>query len=91
MDSSIELCPEVISPSTGIFSPGLTRKICSNWMSATEIFFSTPFSTRLASAGESFISSLIAEFVLECAFASISCPNSTSVKITATDSKYSAT
>jgi hypothetical protein len=50
-------------------------------------FFSSPF-TKVASVGDSLISSFIAPLVRACAFASNNLPNNTKVRITVTASKY---
>jgi len=70
MDSSIEVFPSVIEPSTGILSPGLTLSISPKAISSILICSSTPFFTLIASLGANFSNSLTAEFVLLCAFAS---------------------
>ena len=87
IDSSMELLPSVIIPSTGILSPGLTLNKSPTLISSIEISTSSPFSILMALFGANFKSSFTALLVLLCALASSNCPNKTKVKITVDASK----
>ncbi len=91
IDSSMALCPSVITPSTGILSPGLTLRMSPITISSIPTSVSSPSSTLQALFGASFKSSFMAAFVLLWARASRSCPKSTRVRITVAASKYTCT
>ena len=92
MDSSTLLAPSRTTPSTGIFSPGRTRRRSPGftWSSGTSI--SVP-SSRISRAvfGARPSSALIAAPVRLRARSSITWPSRTSVVIAAAASKYTAT
>ena len=92
IDSFTALLPLVTMPSTGIFSPGLTRKISPGLTSSRAISSSCPSSrTILAVFGASPSNSLIAALVWLRARNSSTWPSRTRVVITAAASKYTAT
>ena len=63
IDSSILLSPSVISPSTGILSPGFTLSKSPSFISCIDITLSPVFSTMVASEGASLRSSFKAPLV----------------------------
>ena len=87
MLSSTMAVPEVSTPSTGIFSPGFTTRIFATFTSSRGISSSCPLRITRATGGTRLSRDLIAELVLLCARSSSTCPNSTSVRITADASK----
>jgi hypothetical protein len=92
IDSSIELWPSTISPSTGSFSPGLTRSRSPGWSASSDTSSSLPSrAIRFAFGGASSSSARIAPEVRLLALSSSTWPSSTSVVMTAAASKYTAT
>ena len=91
IDSSIVDSPSFMLPSTGIFSPGLTRNKSPFRIESIATSCSLPSMIFVALFGASFNSSLIALLVFPCALASKSWPNKTSVSITVEASKYTYT
>ena len=89
MDSSTWLAPSSTLPSTGTFSPGLTRSRSPTWTEASGTCSSLPsWFTRHARLGASFSSSRIAWLVWPMARVCSTSPSNTSVTITAAASKY---
>ena len=86
-DSLTAVVPSIISPSTGIFSPGLTTKISPFFTASTEISCSTPSLTTVAVFGASCIRLFKASVVLPFECASSIFPTVISAKIMAADSK----
>ena len=91
IDSSTELPPSVSRPSTGIFSPGRTRRTSPCRTSSSGTSRSWPARTTRATGGASESSSRMAAPVRCLARSSSTCPSSTSVMITAAASKYTGT
>ena len=90
MDSSTLVVPSIISPSTGMRSPGRTRMISPTTSSSTSTCFSLPsFATTHAVSGASPMSFAMASPVRDFARCSRYLPNMTRVMITPADSKYS--
>ncbi len=88
MDSSIEVFPSMMTPSTGTFSPGLTRMTSPTWTSSMGISSSQPSRMTLAVLAWSPMSFLMASDVLPFATASRYLPSRISVMIMADASKY---
>ena len=88
IDSSIAVLPSITSPSTGSFSPGLTKIISPTITSSIGITTSLPSLINVAVLGASPINFLIACDVFPLEIASKYLPNVIKVKITAADSKY---
>ena len=86
--SSMTALPSFITPSTGIFSPGLTRRISPALTCSRGISTSFPLVTSLATGGTRFNKALMAELVFPCAFNSRTWPIRTRVIMTAEASKY---
>ena len=86
-DSLTAVVPSIISPSTGMFSPGLTTKMSSFRTASTEISCSTPSFTTVAVFGASCIRLFKASVVLPFECASSIFPTVISAKIMAADSK----
>jgi len=87
IDSSTELRPSVILPSTATFSPGRTRRMSPPWTSSSGTSRSCPSRTIRAVGGASESNSRMAAPVLRRARNSRTCPRRTSVTITAAASK----
>ena len=87
MDSSTDVKPSVISPSTGIFAPGFTSTMSFSSTSSIDISISFPFLITVAVFGASPISFLIASEVLPFDTASMDLPRSMSVIMTPAVSK----
>ncbi len=87
MDSSTEECPSITTPSTGIFSPGLTRTRSPMRTSSISTSISRLSRMMCAVFGRSPISFLMASLVRPFARASRNLPNLISVMITAAVSK----
>ena len=87
IDSSTELSPSVSQPSTGIFSPGRTRRVSPTRTSSSGTSRSMPSRTTRASGGASDMSARMAAPVRCRARSSSNCPSSTSVMIMAAASK----
>ena len=88
IDSSMLLLPSCTSPSTGILSPGRTRRRSPSETSSSESSSSLPSSAmRRAVGGASSSSARMAPEVWLRALSSSTCPSSTSVVITAAASK----
>ena len=87
MDSSIDVCPSMTRPSTGIFSPGRTRTMSFN--KTCSIAISTSFLSRTTRAVFTCnpIKRLIASLVLPRAFTSNANPKSINPMIIAVASK----
>ena len=90
IDSSTDVMPSTTSPSTGIFSPGLTTTMSPTSTSSIEISISLLFLMIIAVLGASPISFLIASEVFPFVTDSKYLPKVISVKITPADSKYIA-
>ena len=88
IDSSIEVLPSIISPSTGNFSPGFTKITSPTITSSIGILNSFPSLMIVAVLGANPISFLIASEVLPFDTASKYFPKVINVKITTADSKY---
>ena len=88
IDSSIDVLPSITSPSTGNFSPGLTKIISPTITSSIGTSISRPSRSINAVFGANPINALIACDVLPFETASKYFPNVIKVKITAADSKY---
>ena len=86
-DSFTALPPSVITPSTGILSPGLTTKISPFFTRFTATVFSSPSFTITAVLGARSISPLSASVVFPLECASSIFPTVISVRIIAADSK----
>ena len=87
-DSSSEERPSRMTPSTGTFSPGRTRKRSPTWSASISTSCSAPSaSTRRAVFGASCSSALIAPDVASRARSSSTWPSSTSTVMTAAASK----
>ena len=86
IDSSTVLCPSVITPSTGIRSPGLTKMTSPTATCAISTNFSLPSFNTTAFFGAKANNSLIASEVLPLLMASKVLPSVINVKITAADS-----
>src|SRR6266498_4365198 len=92
IDSSTEVAPSSTMPSTGIFSPGRTRRRSPTFTRSRGTSVSVPSSrSSRAVLGASPNNALIALLVLLRARSSNTWPSSTSVVITAAASKYTAT
>jgi len=92
MDSSTALDPSTTTPSTGTFSPGLTRSRSPTCTCVSGTSSSLPSAAmRRAVLGASPSSDLIAIEVCERAFSSRTWPSRVSEMITAAASKYTAT
>ena len=92
MDSSTELLPSSTAPSTGIFSPGRTRRVSPGLTCSRGISSSVPLSrTMRAVLGASPNNILMAALVRLRARSSSTCPNNTSAVMTAAASKYTGT
>ena len=92
MDSSKALLPSVTTPSTGTFSPGLTRSrspTCTWLKSMSSSAPSAPM--RRAVLGDKPSKDLIAAEVCERALSSSNCPSKVSEMMTTAASKYTAT
>ena len=87
MDSSTNEWPSVNTPSTAIFSPGLTLKISPRPTSSIAISCSTPSRITRAVRGCKPISSLIADEVWPLAFVSNAVPKFMNAKIMTEASK----
>ena len=87
MDSSIEVVPSSISPSTGIFPPGFTRITSPSSTSSISISNSIPFFITIAVLGAIPISFFIASEVRPLDTASKYFPRSINVIITPAVSK----
>ncbi len=90
MLSSIDVSPLVTTPSTGIFSPGLTITKSPSTTSSTLILTSFLFLSTVAVFGEMLIRRSIASLVFPLAPASSIFPMITRVIRTAETSKYCA-
>ena len=88
IDSSTEVIPSTTSPSTGIFSPGLTIIISPTSTSSIEISSSIPSLITRAVLGARPISFLIASELFPLETASKYLPRVIKVIIVAADSKY---
>ncbi len=88
MDSSTNDCPSITRPSTGIFSPGRTRKVSSKPTSSMGISISLPLRTARAVLGCKPIKRLMAAEVLPRALVSKAAPKETRAIIMIADSKY---
>ena len=88
MDSSIEVLPSTISPSTGRLCPGLTIIISPTLTSSTGTSSISPFFSTKAILGAKFMSFSIASEVLPLALPSKNLPKVIKVRITPADSKY---
>ena len=88
IDSSIEVLPSIISPSTGSFSPGFTKIISPTITSSIGILTSFPFLIIVAVLGARPISFFIASEVFPFETASRYLPKVISVNMTTADSKY---
>ena len=86
MASSIAVLPSITSPSTGNFSPGLTRITSPTTTSSRGTVTSTLFLITVAVFGAKPISFLMASEVLPFDLASKYLPNVISAKIVAADS-----
>ena len=90
-DSSTELLPSMITPSTGIRSSAFTTNTSSTLTLSISTSFSAPFSSTItAFLATSFMRFLSALVVLPFMRASSIFPTLTRVRITAADSKYSS-
>ena len=87
-DSLMELSPEIITPSTGILSPGFTTKISSNFTPSILMIVSIPSRMTVAFLGANFIKLFNASVVLPLDFASNILPIVMNTSIIAADSKY---
>ena len=87
IDSSTDERPSMTTPSTGIFSPGRTRKMSPTATSSSGISSSVPSRTRRAVFGARSISARIAPEVCSRARNSSTCPSRTSTVMTAAASK----
>ena len=87
IDSSTVLLPSVILPSTGIFSPGRTRRMSPWWTSSSGTSRSWPSRTIRAVGGASDSNSRMAVPVRRLARSSNTCPSRTKVTMTADASK----
>ncbi|MNN02168.1 hypothetical protein D3C81_1148160 [compost metagenome] len=88
IDSSTEVIPSTTSPSTGIFSPGLTTIMSPTSTSSIGVSISLPSLMIIAVLGASPISFFIASEVFPLVTASRYFPNKISVIITPAASKY---
>ena len=87
--SFIAVLPSIISPSTGILSPGLTMKQSPTLSLSTGTFSSVPSAfLMIAVSGASFIRLSSADVVFPLDMASRSFPTVIRVTIIAADSKY---
>ena len=86
-DSFTALAPESTTPSTGMLSPGRTRKMSPRTTSSAGTTTSSPFRSSRAVFGESCMSERSASVVLPLECASSVLPTVMSVNIVAADSK----
>jgi hypothetical protein len=92
IDSSTALRPSITLPSTGIFSPGRTRRRSPMTTSSSGTSLSVPLAAmRRAVFGARSSRARIAPPVLSRARSSSTCPSSTSTVMTAAASKYIGT
>ncbi|MNI13926.1 hypothetical protein D3C73_671730 [compost metagenome] len=89
IDSSTEVSPSIITPSVGIFPPGLTIRISSTFTYSIATSCSVPFFTIVAVAGCISSSFLIVSAAFPLAKVSKYLPRSISDRTSTLQSKYS--